>query len=75
MPYYIKSKQPEGRYRAGIQHTKEGRAFADKELTAKQLAAINADPVLVVKELTKEEYDALRGEEQEAMEEARKDAP
>lgn len=75
MPYHIRATQAEGRFRGGVKHTKEGRAWADSELTKQQLDVIKRDPVLVVKELSAEEYAALREEEQKAMEEAAPEPP
>lgn len=63
MPYFIKSKQAQGRFRGGRPHAAEGRAWPDTAFTAEQLTAIHNDPELEVRELSQEEYDALRKEE------------
>lgn len=62
MPYFIKSKQPTGRYRGGKQHTAKGQVWGRDVFTSAQLAAIQADPMLVVRECTAAEAKKLAGE-------------
>lgn len=46
----ITSKQ-EGFRRAGMKHTKEPKTYPDNQFTPEQLAALKAEPMLMVEEI------------------------
>ena len=63
MPYFIKAKQDQGRFRAGRHHSAKGKPWPDSAFTPEQLAAIREDQELDIKELTPEEFEAYRKED------------
>ena len=60
MPYHIKSKLPQGRFRCGAYHSHTGSIWTDKAFAKHQLAAIKADPMLTVCKLSDGEAQELR---------------
>lgn len=62
MPYFIKSKQAQGRYRAGQFHSAQGHVWPDDAFTKTQLASIKKDAVLSWKKLSDAEAEEKRKE-------------
>lgn len=52
MPYLIKAKSEQGRYRGGKFHSRAGAVWDDAAFTKAQLAAIKKDSLLTLKKLT-----------------------
>lgn len=63
MPHFIKSRNPQGRYRAGQFHSTEGRIWPDNAFTSAQLTAIKKDSALICEKLSDAEAAANGGEE------------
>jgi hypothetical protein len=66
MPIKIKSKKP-GFRRCGIAHTVEAKEYPDGKFTPAELAALKAEPMLVVEEIKKVDYDEMPNKELEAI--------
>lgn len=57
MPFFIKAKQDQGRYRSGQFHSARGRVWPDNAFTKEQLAAIKKDTMLAWKKLSTAEAE------------------